>query len=359
MYSLADISTIHLEVTSKCNASCPMCLRNVLGGKTNPQLPLTELTLSDIQSIISAGLLKQLKKIYFCGNYGDPIMAKDTLEIIKYFRSMNSELRIDMHTNGSARSSDWWNELGKTNTRVVFGIDGLEDTNHIYRRGTKWPILIRNAKSFIEAGGYAEWTFIVFKHNEHQIDEAKELSKTLGFKKFNIKKTGRFFSNIKATGKDAQEVLSVDGEHEYFIEKPTQKKYINSALANEATLLEKVGDLKAYFGQTDVDCKVIKEGNIYITAEGLVFPCCWTANQMYPWYYPEKGSQIWSLLKKLPEGTNSINAKKVPLEKILEGPFFKKSIPENWEKRSLKEGRLFVCGKTCGKKFDPFSAQFQ
>lgn len=359
MYSLNEIKSVHIEVTSKCNASCPMCLRNVLGGEVNPHLPLTELSREDIQSILPKALIKQLNKIFFCGNYGDPIMAKDTLEIVEDLRASNESMRIELHTNGSARSSDWWARLARSSSKVIFGIDGLEDTNHLYRRGTKWPVLMRNVKSFIDAGGEAEWTYIVFRHNEHQIDAARELAKSLGFKKFNLKKTGRFFSNIKAKGKDAQEVLDSKGEIEYFLEKPLNEKYINPALAKEAALQEKVGDLKSYFGQTDIDCKVINDKSIYLSAEGYVFPCCWTANQLYPWYYPEKGSQIWKLVNDLPEGIDSLSAKKRSLAEILNGPFFKKSIPNNWEKRSLKNGRLFVCGKTCGKKFDPFSAQFQ
>ena len=41
-----------------------------------------------------------------------------------------------MMTNGGARSKQWWTDLGKLTKgkmRVTFGIDGLEDTNHLYR----------------------------------------------------------------------------------------------------------------------------------------------------------------------------------------------------------------------------------
>lgn len=359
MYALSDIKSLHVEITSKCNASCPMCLRNVLGGKTNPHLPIKELSLSDIKTILPTNFIEQLHKIYFCGNYGDPIMAKELIEVLEFLKDTNKNLKLEIHTNGSARPSDWWKKLGKVASRVVFGIDGLEDTNHIYRRGTKWDVIMRNAKAYIDAGGTAEWTFIVFRHNEHQIFEAQKIAEEMGFKKFNVKKTGRFFSNIKAKGKDAQEVLNEHGEPEYFIEKPLQEKYINPALKKEDDLKSAVGDLKTYFGQTDVNCKVLNEGSLYLTAEGHLFPCCWTANQLYPWYYPKHGSQIWTLINNLPNGLESLNAKTTSLEEIINGPFFKKEIPQNWEKRSLKEGRLFVCGKTCGKRFDPFKAQFQ
>ena len=75
----------------------------------------------------------------------------------------------------------------------MFGIDGLEDTNHIYRQGTVFKQIIRNVKAFIQAGGRAQWDFIVFKHNEHQVEKAGELSKKLGFEIFSIKRSNRFY----------------------------------------------------------------------------------------------------------------------------------------------------------------------
>ena len=56
-------------------------------------------------------------------------------------------------------------------------LDGLEDTNHIYRRYTDWSKIERNAKTFLNAGGKGSWVFIVFKHNEHQVDEAESYLK--------------------------------------------------------------------------------------------------------------------------------------------------------------------------------------
>ena len=58
-----------------------------------------------------------------------------------------------------------------------------------------------SAKALIEAGGTAEWQFIVFRHNEHQIQDAMNLAKTMGFKRFNIVKTTRFFggTEVKST----------------------------------------------------------------------------------------------------------------------------------------------------------------
>ena len=44
---------------------------------------------------------------------------------------------------------------------------------------------------FRAAGGHAQWDFIVFRHNQHQVERAQQLSREWGFSKFQVKKTAR------------------------------------------------------------------------------------------------------------------------------------------------------------------------
>ena len=191
MYQYKDIKQVHLEVTEKCNAACPMCPRNISGGKESSFIINAELSLADCKKMFDPAFIKQLNIMYMCGNYGDPMMAKDTLKIFKYFREHNSKMKLRMNTNAGARPAKWWVELAKTigkRGRVVFSVDGLKDTNHLYRQHVKWNIVERSMKAYIGAGGIARWDYLVFKHNEHQVEEAKKLSQKLGFAGFQAKK---------------------------------------------------------------------------------------------------------------------------------------------------------------------------
>ncbi len=80
MYLLNDITTVHLEITNKCQASCPMCARNLQGGVDNPFMDLNEITLEQFTEWFKPECIKQLTKLYMCGNLGDPIIATDTIE---------------------------------------------------------------------------------------------------------------------------------------------------------------------------------------------------------------------------------------------------------------------------------------
>ena len=195
MYRYQDIKMVHFEITQRCQAACPMCDRNINGGKDSPHITNAELTLEDTKRIFEPEFVKQLKTFYMCGNLGDPVMATDTLEIFKWLRSINPDLWLSMNTNAGAQDEDWWKELAETFGRmgtVIFSLDGLADTNHMYRQNVRWDKVERSYKAFIGAGGRARWDYLIFEHNEHQVDEAKRISEEAGFERFQAKKTARF-----------------------------------------------------------------------------------------------------------------------------------------------------------------------
>lgn len=240
-----DIKILHIEPTDACNAACPQCFREVdpSFNKTN----LHHLSIEQIKDLLDTDTIRGLSKIYMCGNYGDPAAGKHTLEIYKYFKQINPTITLGMNTNGGLRNKEWWQELAKImytsspypQEYVVFSIDGLEDTNHIYRVNVNWDKLIENVKAFISAGGQAHWDMLVFKHNEHQVEDAKKMAKNLGFKWFRAKISKRFDS------------IPVD-----FLQPPSRWENPNISSGS-------------------ITCHALTEQSIYISAQGLVYPCCW------------------------------------------------------------------------------------
>lgn len=359
MYRYEDIRTIHLENTQNCQASCPMCDRNQNGGALNPHIDLSELTLDDCKRIFEPDFIKQLNTMYMCGNLGDPIVARDTLEIFKYFREYNPTMWLSMNTNAGARNEEWWTELAHTIGRmgaVIFSVDGLKDTNHIYRQGVNWDAVERSMTSFIAAGGRARWDFLVFDYNQHQVEEAETLSKTLGFEKFQAKKTGRFV-NAKSEKKESHQAVDRKGNETAELKKP-DPKYQNSALKKQDVIINKYGSMDAYYDVVPINCKVKDEGSLFITAEGLAMPCCWTAGRMYKWWHKDpKVEQIWNFIDDV-GGKDAINAKKNGLKAVFETGIFD-NIERSWKTTGCDNGKLKVCSMKCGVEFDPFGEQFK
>ena len=359
MYKYENITTIHLENTQNCQASCPMCDRNMNGGALNPHIDLSELTLDDAKRIFEPDFIKQLKTMYMCGNLGDPIVARDTLEIFKYFREHNKDMWLSMNTNAGARDEAWWTELAKVFGRmgtVIFSVDGLRDTNHVYRQGVSWDAIERSMRSFTSAGGRARWDFLIFEHNQHQVDEAKALSEQLGFEKFIAKKTGRFIT-ANSEKKEQHQAVNRKGEKTAEIKKPDEK-YVNKALSKHDMLIEKYGSMDAYYDVVPINCKVKDEGNLFITAEGLAMPCCWTAGRMYKWWNPDpKVEQVWNFIDAA-GGKDAISAKKHGLKAVFETGIFDR-IEDSWNIKGCDNGKLKVCSMKCGIEFDPFGEQFK
>ena len=387
MYRYNELKTVHLEITEACNASCPMCARNINGGEDNPHLKDNELSLEDCKTIFKPEFIAQLDRLYMCGNFGDPVAAKDTLEVFEYFRQHNAKMNLTMYTNGSAKKPEWWANLARVlgkNAYVVFSIDGLEDTNHLYRQNTVWSKIVENAQAFIDAGGRARWDYIVFAHNEHQVETAEQLSRVMGFEKFQFKKSARFFSNTSGVTKEVHQASNRKGATT-LLQAPTNPKYRNGVLDQLSKVLGKQEEIKFIpskqveaiaiqsqqrfnldptkkskmelsLDQSNITCKVAEEKSVYVSAEGIIQPCCWTAGQMYVWYHSPEGTQIWEAIKQV--GKDSLSAKFNTLESIVDGMYFQKVIPESWDKPSCAEGKLSVCAKTCG-KYDAFAEQFK
>ena len=360
LYHYDDIRIVHLELTHRCNAACPMCARNIHGGALNPDMPLSELTLADIKTILLPDFIARLKRIYACGNYGDPIVARECIEVFSYLREHGPKLNLCLHTNGSARRPDWWRELARVMKQgphyLRFGIDGLEDTNHLYRRGADWKTVMRSAATFIEAGGRAEWDFLVFKHNEHQVEEARQLAQDMGFKEFFVRKTGRFLSSGELETSDRFDVLDKQGKFEYWLEQPSKPEYLNPAFGNLEQVKQRYGEYQTYLDQVEVNCKVAgSKGKIYLSAQGYALPCCWLGAVFSESSTAER-QQFAELINEY-GGSTVLDARHKGLKQVIEGPLFQQAIPRSWDLQAIADGKLAICARTCGKEYDPLDHQ--
>jgi MoaA/NifB/PqqE/SkfB family radical SAM enzyme len=179
----------HLEVSTRCVLACPRCARTMMKGAYD----VTDMPLAIVERLFPQGTPAQ--KIMICGNHGDPIYHQRLHEILAYLRALRPvPPRLSIHTNGSFRDRAWWAETASIlsrRDRMVFSIDGLEDTNALYRVNARWSTIL---DGIAECRGKVAmmWKFIVFKHNEHQVEEAKRLAMELGFDDFNLVKSDRF-----------------------------------------------------------------------------------------------------------------------------------------------------------------------
>ena len=351
-----NVKMVHFEPTQMCQASCPMCDRNKNGGEVNQYLKDESMTLEGFKKAFSKEFLANLKTFFFCGNHGDPIFAPDMLEHAKYVRECNPEINMFVTTNGGARKPEWWEKLAKVVSFVNFSVDGLQDTNHFYRQGVKWQNVEDNMAAFCDAGGYAKWTFLVFNYNEHQVEQARMFAELIGVKDFIVKKSGRYINTADLKKKDDHQAV-FRGKDAIRLSPPKDPKYRNKAIDNDYDkIVEKYGSMDSFIDVAEIKPKCLQKQEIYVSAEGLVFPCCWLAGQVYKWWRPIESSQEYKVIMST-GGFEKINVHHTPLQEIINGDFFT-TVKSSWDIHGVGQGRMKTCGTKCNVGFDPFVAQW-
>lgn len=334
MIQYQDIRDVHLEIATLCNASCPWCPRTFWGYPYNGGYPELYLSLDNAQRIFSLEFLQQLTSIRINGNYGDIVMNPDGAAIVEYFVDANPNLEITINTNGSARDKEFWIRLGKLGVTVTFALDGLKDTHHLYRQNTVWSQVIRNAQTFISAGGSAVWQMIQFKHNQHQVSACRGLSKQLGFDKFLLINDGRDTAPVFDRHGNLVHVLGdYHGEREFPV--------LFYKKQHDEVLLEDI--IPGRTPSQHIVCESKQMRSIYIAANGDVSPCCYTG--FYPRTYGH-GQYHQAANAQLVPMINTNNALEHSIEECIK---WFSNVEQSWNVPAFEQGRLVICNDNCGK----------
>lgn len=347
MYN-GDITDLHFEPTSACNARCPQCPRTFKSSfNTHPFLKIEEWTAEELEKVLNHKLFKNLKTVLINGNFGDIVMHTDPKSIIEVFLKRN--LFITINTNGGALSLDFWKWLGKQKNVVVkFGIDGLKDTNHLYRRNTNFDRIIENAKAFISTGGSAHWIMTLFKHNMDQVEQCKEYARLCNFEFFSTRESFRF-STKKLS------VMDKNFNHEYFIE-PCNTDGINDEIEyldkNWYTDRQDPGFIKTISHKKtkhsdSVFCVASDNNSVFLSYDKRLWPCCHTAigfeqafkqNSMY-----DNITEIFKESLKTDYYFNNVT--KFSIDKIiLEDKIFE-NIAKTWNTKNVCTSCIMNCKK--------------
>jgi MoaA/NifB/PqqE/SkfB family radical SAM enzyme len=353
MYNIIETTWIHVELTTKCQAACPFCSRNDYGFKNRTDFPLAELSIDDWRKLFDNEEFTNLKRFDFTGNFGDPMIARDIVEILDYCFTRWPTIEISISTNGGMRKPLWWSQLAEKfqhkNIVVLFSIDGLEDTNHIYRINVPYEKVIDNARAFINAGGRAVWRMVPFYHNEKQIAEAESRAVKYGFAKFDLNDQNRDYGYAFTSESTGYWIYptsnkSVDPNTRIYPPKSFKPKddheiqYHNYVSHVENEWIS---------NNRNIYCVTKEEKTFYICANGEVYPCCFMGH--YPKTYKSVGTIDFS--EKF--GNINNNALDVGIAQAL--ACFD-NVEEKWKAKTIKEGFPTACAGCTKFSCDNFSS---
>lgn len=187
----------NVDATHRCMLACVFCNRTAFDwGKE--QIQVHQKTYGDLTVQDSILLGNSFNELMFCGNISDPIYNPKFLEIMQALNTTTCK-KIAIHTNGSHKTVDWWEQLidicnnANYHIRIVFGIDGIDQKASLHRKNQNFDQsfeAMKLCKQKLDAGEIV-WQFIPFKYNEHELKQAKQIAQELDIK-FLLLKSGRF-----------------------------------------------------------------------------------------------------------------------------------------------------------------------
>jgi MoaA/NifB/PqqE/SkfB family radical SAM enzyme len=273
----------HIEPSSICALKCPRCPR----AEVPESLLNRQLTLDFFKNQVGKDVARQIRKITFCGNDGDPVYCRDLVEIIIWFKTLNPEIQIVVITNGSYKPVHWWEYLGKAlnkHDEIHWSLDGWDEHSNLqYRIQSDWISIMRGIETFqkVNDSTYCVWAAIAFRFNQHQIEHMKTQANTLGFDCFQLTKSTKFGSKYPSAY-GTEDLLE-----------PTDPALVASAHRFERVITPLTSkarpgaELKIEFlkratqlGNHSGICLIGSKG-VFLNSRGEFYPCCWTANR-YP-----------------------------------------------------------------------------
>ena len=337
---LKNPTKLQLEISSMCNALCYGCARTDKAN-FNGKLPLIPnkkiLELSTLKKAFTE--FESVTGLDFCGTVDDPFMHPQFNDILQL--ALDSGIKnIFIHTNGSIRETDYWRESARILKQfdmhnLKFSVDGLRDTNHLYRQRTNFDKIMENAQAFIDEGGTAGWQYLVFPWNKHQVEEASELSKQMGFKTF-IHRIDRSIVREKDWGID--DIMQI-------------KKENRPAKLNEQFDMQGLFDRFQQFENNEIDCYFQNEQMYFIDFNARLWPCCFIRNSEFGGHNTH-WHQVKSIMHDVYNDNDWNRLDLYSVDEILEHPFYKKDIVDSFEKDYGMEcgDKMVKCASTCSVK---------
>lgn len=254
-----NIKKIEFDLSSSCNSYCPSCARYTIQNNElylNPYLNFNQnISVAVIENIFSSQSISDTVKVDLVGSVGDALAHPKIIDIIDVIYQHRPDCEINIHTNGGLGNPALYKKLAthlKRPSNVSFSVDGLADTNHLYRIGVIWERVIENIKAFNAAGGKSTWQFVEFEWNRHQTNDARRLAEQLGCDEF-VVRYDRMSESERAEYNIAAQRIN---------QKKTAKRTNREPLVNKKS---------SYAPVTD---KCVSTQSIYVNSDSRVVPCC-------------------------------------------------------------------------------------
>lgn len=272
----------HIELSSICTLKCPRCPRQEVA----ESLLNRQLDLGFFQKQIGEHQIRNIRRITFCGNDGDPIYCRDFLGIMRWIKSVNSEINLVIVTNGSYRNHAWWEQLAdilNQHDEIHWSLDGWDQhSNEQYRVNSNWASILTGISTFFARNHstYRAWAAIAFRFNQDHHENMQQQARELGFDLFQLTRSTKFGSQLPSIYGINDDLEPTDSTLVSETGRFQRTTYDLSGRARpgerlKQVFLDRARILDKHTGPSGL-CMIGTKG-VFVTSRGEFYPCAWTA----------------------------------------------------------------------------------
>ena len=331
---VSPLKEIQVELSTNCNALCVGCVRtdrNYVDNK--PWIPKNQQLEPEILlNALKSDFAKPLKKLEFCGNIDEPLAYSKFYELLCQVYEIRPDIKVSIHTNGSIRSPEYIRKVGdllgkfSAESNFRFSLDGVGDTNAIYRYRTNWNKVFENLKAACESDAKVIWQFLTFPWNSHQVEEARKMATEVGCDEIWIR-PDRSTASLK----------SVDELSEL---RSNTRPASACRPEGDLSVLENMPPVQ----ESPIHCTFSEHGRIFLSWEAKIWPCCFISNIKYE--SKAKGDHLQkTVLDKYGEHFNDLNHHS--FDEIMAHPYFVNELVDSWQSENNLDSLNWRCRNRC------------
>ena len=237
-----------VEPTSFCNLRCPLCP----SGNDSLGRPRGNMALTHFYHVIDE--VADHVFLLMLWNQGEPFINKNLLDMVRYARSRRIPTITSTNVHFIRSAEDARAIVDSGLDEIIVSMDGVNEESYLkYRVGGDFNRVVEGIRLLCEAKRDAKaghpivhFQFLIMKHNEQEIDAARELARRLGADRLSLK-TAQVY-----TRSDAETFLPADEGHSRY-------RYDADGLRTKAPVVNR--------------CKHLYYSTV-VNWDGSVSPCC-------------------------------------------------------------------------------------